>query len=161
MKHPLDPADAPLVSELIAPYIDSKDKGADECWYWNGGGDRYGRIAFKGHLYGSHVLSLFAEQGWIDPTLMVLHKCHCSRCNRPSHLYQGTAKQNTKDIHDANRGCYGARNHLTRYPAHLVAEIRRRYKAGERGVDLQKEFHLSRNIVYMWAKDQRRAHDGH
>jgi hypothetical protein len=57
--------------------------------------------AGRGHqLLSRMIYTLFygPPKGW------VLHRCDNVRCIKPSHLYDGTAAQNSKDMMDRGRG---------------------------------------------------------
>jgi hypothetical protein len=158
MKHPIDPRDVPLLQALLDPFID-KSRGPKNCWPWTGASNgRYGTVYFKGHNYGSHVLAYLADRKKIRQELLVLHNCDNSICCNPAHLFQGTHGRNAKDRERRNRGCYGTRNHLGKYPIQMVEEARRRYWAGESPTALTSEYKLSRNLIYLWASNRIRAH---
>lgn len=72
-----------------------KSKG---CWTWRGNPDRwgYGRFYFGGGTMLAHRASWVVH--FNDPgDLNVLHKCNNPICVRPSHLYLGTDRDNTRD----------------------------------------------------------------
>lgn len=81
-------------------------KGEDDCWQWHGtimhprgkhGRGGYGNIYVNGGKMLAHRLSWVIANGSIPEGLWVLHTCHNRACVNPTHLYVGTAKDNTRD----------------------------------------------------------------
>jgi hypothetical protein len=78
------------------------------CWEWIGGlfSNGYGRFT-DAKNGSSHVLAhrrsfqLFREL--IPSGLFVCHSCDNKRCVRPDHLWLGTAKDNSQDMHSKGR----------------------------------------------------------
>ena len=71
----------------------------DECWEWQGGrnGDGYGY--FKQQR--AHRLAYWLTVA--KPQRYVLHGCNNRLCCNPKHLYDGTHKQNMRDMTTAGR----------------------------------------------------------
>ncbi len=83
------------------------DKSGD-CWLWTASTDTrgYGKIGDNGRTLVATRVSWFLEHGeW--PTLFVCHHCDNPRCVRPSHLFEGTARDNAQD-------CKRKGRHLTK-----------------------------------------------
>jgi hypothetical protein len=78
------------------------------CWLWtgrrHGSGCRYGAIGFNGVKNVSvHRLAFFLEYGrW--PVPQALHRCDVCLCVRPSHLFEGTPRDNAQDREQKGRG---------------------------------------------------------
>lgn len=84
----------------------------DVCWPWPGARGPaprdYGRVRARGLRYGPlyvHRLVWEALTGAEpDPSLDVLHTCDNPPCGNPTHLFTGTAKDNTADMIAKGRG---------------------------------------------------------
>ncbi len=72
------------------------------CWEWIGAiSDGYGSIAVqkgdrRSRPQKAHHVSWFLFYG-VWPTQWILHHCDNRKCVRPSHLYEGTGKNNADD----------------------------------------------------------------
>lgn len=71
---------------------------AGDCliWLWNLNADGYGTGSFPKREQLAHRQA-FAQSRRQPPTNNVLHLCHRPFCIQPSHLYDGSAKQNSED----------------------------------------------------------------
>jgi len=70
------------------------------CWEWKGAirRDGYGVLSFKGRkLIAAHRAAWLLAYGEL-PAKFVCHSCDNKRCVRPSHLFEGTAKDNHDDM---------------------------------------------------------------
>ena len=93
--------------ELVVPAL-------GPCWAWLGArnGDGYGVIRGEGRrapLVLVHRVALAAALGRpIAEGMHACHRCDNRRCARPSHLYEGTPSENTRDTWERRRPRYGA-----------------------------------------------------
>lgn len=80
-----------------------KGKG---CWEWTGNKSYqgYGEFFFCGRRFPAHRASYQINVGRVDGGLLVCHKCDNKSCVRPSHLFLGTAKDNSRDMIKKGRG---------------------------------------------------------
>ena len=71
---------------------------AGDCliWLWNLNADGYGTGSFPDREQLAHRQA-FTQSRRHPPNLSVLHLCHRPFCIQPSHLYDGSAKQNSED----------------------------------------------------------------
>jgi hypothetical protein len=94
------------------------------CWMWEGsiGTGGYGKfwhggkIKNGGKYYPTHRLSLFLFNGELHPELFVLHSCDNPPCCNPSHLREGTKKQNYADAKSKGRNTCGEKSRLRKNP---------------------------------------------
>lgn len=96
------------VAEPIGTRLRSRTEVVGECWVWRGRVHKrtgYGRIRWRGRHEAPHRIVAILLLGHRPGTgLMVLHRCNNRLCLRPSHLYVGTAKDNTRDMITSGRG---------------------------------------------------------
>ncbi len=105
----------------------AKDYTEDGCWIWpnkpmkNG----YGAASFNGKHEYAHRASYRLNRGPIPDELRVLHKCDTRMCVRPSHLFLGTASDNSLDM------AAKLRSGVLRLTPDDVTAIRDAYENGE------------------------------
>lgn len=118
------------------------DKSGD-CWLWTGcvNSYGYGRINIKKKIIKAHRVSWGLLFGPIPKGLCILHKCDNPPCVNPDHLFLGTLSDNTKDMIAKGRG-----GNVKLFP-NQVREIQRRFKAGEIGTILAKEFGVNQGAI--------------
>jgi hypothetical protein len=81
------------------------------CWIWMGSlRDGYGQINDGIKPRSAHRRAHLLASGAIDAGLMVLHRCDVPECCNPTHLYQGSAKQNAHDALQRGRWKAGWQN---------------------------------------------------
>lgn len=82
-------------------------RGAGECWPWTGAldGKGYGRMRDdKAILRAGTRIMWETVNGPIPPGMNLLHRCDNRPCVNPAHLFLGSSKENTLDMHEKNRG---------------------------------------------------------
>lgn len=118
------------------PSFASKVLVTDGCWLWQGRLDKDGygwfhyksrRAAARAHRYAYQLV-----YGDIPVGMLVLHRCDTPACVRPSHLWVGTAKQNSQDMvaKGRNRDTAGELGPNTRLTDQQVRAIRAAYVPG-------------------------------
>lgn len=137
----------------------------DECWLWTG--QRYLRGKPSPTGYGrfydaqrkrTMIASRFVLElklgrqlhPTIDRHIQACHHCDNSPCCNPQHIFEGTNSSNMRDSIAKNRRAHiHSENSLHVILTNAeVLDIRRRYAQGEYGVDLAKEFGVSRPAIY-------------
>lgn len=89
--------------------------------------------------------------GSIPGGLHVLHHCDVPSCVNPGHLFLGTPADNNADKVNKGRARGGSMNGeahpLHKFTLDQVAEIRRRYAAGERQISIAESFGTSQGYI--------------
>lgn len=84
-----------------------KGSNLNDCWVWKGSthDSGYGRLyGPKGTESAAHRYSYIIHFGEIPAGLFVCHECDNPPCSNPSHLFVGTAKDNSDDMMIKGRG---------------------------------------------------------
>jgi hypothetical protein len=129
--------------------------GRAGCWVWIGRRDRhgYGLLRALGNRF-AHRVAYVVAVGPIPAGLSVLHRCDNPPCVNPAHLWLGTQADNLRDMVGKRRS--GSRPE--RLSDAQVAEIRSRTpRPGIRQQDLADEFGVSRRLVGMILRGERRS----
>lgn len=120
------------------------------CWEWQTSrtNDGYGVFTLNGKLVRSHRVSWVLTYGLIPSGMCILHHCDNPKCVNPSHLFLGTFKDNTMDMHKKGRAAWPN----VKLTAEQIGEIRKKYAAGDvsyRELGIEYEIDLSQigNIV--------------
>jgi hypothetical protein len=122
---------------------------AVDCRLLRGGS---GKIKIKQKIYSAHRLAYYVAHGSIDANLNVNHIRTCignRACCNPSHLYQGTQRENVLDMHAQRRWVYGEAHHTgKRHKYTVVTSIRARAAAGESAAAISRDLGVPARTVY-------------
>lgn len=105
-------------------------KLSTRCWVWTGaffktkGIKTYGSAYFKGKSHPANRVAWFLKYGeW--PEYFACHHCDNKWCVNPSHLYDGTTRENAEDAIARGRIARGERNGSSKLKEQEVIELRR------------------------------------
>lgn len=127
-----------------------------KCWVWKRFTTEkgYGKVGFSNKVQRAHRVAWFIAKGKIPNGLLVLHKCDNPPCVRPSHLFLGTAIDNTRDAMRKGRLKYkalhriGAEHGMARLSEDDVLSIRRLCKNGAEFKSLAKLYAVSATQIW-------------
>lgn len=108
------------------------------CWIWTGAknGKGRGKMGVNGKFVDAHKLAYLLFVGNVPDGTLVCHHCDNTSCVRDSHLFLGTAKDNSQDREAKGRG-----NRPTdKLSAAQVGEIKSRFQNGEKAALLAFEY---------------------
>lgn len=127
----------------------------DGCWVWTGARQAkgYGRVWFRGRIWGTHRLAWFLTRGEIHAALQVCHRCDNPPCCNPAHLFLGTNEENVADMMRKGRFNVGSRPrgadvHNARLTEADVLEIRRLHAVTGELTPLARRFRVTRQNIY-------------
>jgi len=141
-------------------------RGDDDCWPWEGAPNNkgYGQFSIPSGLGGKlrtrFVLShRMAFKLWYgrDPTENLLHTCDTPLCCNPTHLIEGTQKQNLEDMRKKNRDAHGERHPQSKLTDAQVEEIR---VCGDSAAELSSRYGVSLTLIRLIRRNKRRMRDG-
>lgn len=118
------------------------------CLVWTGATDKDGYPIFQlgtKHAVRGHRWWWEQHHGSIPPGLQVCHGCDRPPCVR--HLFLGTSAENIHDRDRKGRTSKGEAHCRVKLTDQQVADIRRRRSAGERPIDLAREYGVSKGHV--------------
>lgn len=127
------------------------------CWNWknakkpNGYAQMTARVDGYKKIQTAHRFSYLIHNHDYDEDLMVLHKCDNRSCVNPDHLFQGTAKDNSKDMVNKGRTTRppGTKGNLL--TEEMIMDAKKRYRYYGRGgpgfTTLAKEYGVHRTTI--------------
>ena len=81
------------------------DRTAAGCWPWLGAHQNlgYGVVSIDGRMHYAHRVAYALANGVIAGGKLICHHCDVRDCCRPSHLFEGSHRDNTADMHAKGR----------------------------------------------------------
>jgi hypothetical protein len=137
--------------ELFWSRVD-RSGGADACWLWTRGKDKdgYGVVqpgGRKGRLQYAHRVAFFVTHGrWPQPCC--LHSCDTPACVNPTHLFEGTNRDNIRDRDRKGRNARGERIGISKLTEAQVREIRERHASGATYKQLALDYGVNRSLIW-------------
>lgn len=124
--------------------------GPDACWPWQltPADDGYGQFAVAGTHWIAHRLVYVLVNGPIPDDVFVCHSCDNRRCCNPTHLFPGTAADNSADMASKGRAARGERHPNARLTEAAVREIVERRARGENPKAIAARFGVHFSTVY-------------
>lgn len=125
------------------------------CWIWqkefNSTG--YGRYVIKLKKFLAHRFSYELHKSSIPNKMCVLHICDNPKCVNPDHMKLGTQSDNMKDAAIKNRMDRINKLKGEQVPNSIlsnlqVKELKIRLMNGEIGMQLAKEFNVTKTTIY-------------
>ena len=123
-------------------------KGPDDCWKWKAykNKDGYGHFCLNGKTERAHRISFLLEKGyWTEKC--ICHSCDNPSCVNPSHLWEGTIKENAIDRTKKGRSkgscLIGEKNPAVKLTVQQVNEIREQRFGGVLLKTLAKKYGVS------------------
>lgn len=119
---------------------------SNNCWEWTGLKDKdgYGLFNYKQKQYRAARTALSIDGRIVPDGMYACHHCDNPSCVKPSHLYIGTPKDNSRDAIVRNRNRRGERSHFSKLTDDIVRHIRTADKCVG---DLAKEYNVSHSAI--------------
>ncbi len=120
--------------------------GPDDCWPWTGRTNNkgYGQAPMKVDVLAHRAIAVLFGGLRYGSTDVVMHTCDNPACINPAHLRIGTQAENLQDSSRKGRKSGGF---TWKVGAERLQDLRRRVHGPERGVDLAREFGVSKQYV--------------
>lgn len=134
-------------------------RGPGECWEWRGAKNHKGYGVIGTRVYSvavamaAHRLSFLIHHGPLPPGLQACHTCDNPPCVNPTHLFAGTAADNSADMVRKGRSIRGRRQTVKhdvkrKLTVDAVKDIQRRAALGESTTRLASEYGVGRATIY-------------
>jgi HNH endonuclease len=135
------------------------EKG-EGCWPWRGAVDKHGYgwcRAFGRSAFAHRVAWRLIRGAW--PMGVLRHTCDNPICVNPSHLIDGTQRDNMRDMAIRGRACRGEKRSKI-FRDEDIHEIRRLVGAGVTLTSIAKRYGVDASCIRKIARRTRWAHIG-
>ena len=142
--------------DFLPERIKSKIKVNEDtgCWEWVGAknGRGYGKVYYeKENTYTHRLAFKLCFKVELTPEIFICHKCNNTSCCNPSHLFAGTAKDNTDDCIAKGRLkpgiSHGDKNGRAKLKSEQVREIHLKLLNGQALHSIACEYSVSYSII--------------
>jgi hypothetical protein len=137
-----------------------------ECWVWTGARTSagYGHLRYGGHDFSAHRCSFELTHGALPADMFVCHRCDNPPCVNPAHLFLGSPKDNTADMHRKGRasrmGLRGEASASARTTDEGIIQIRLDFARGATTTELSRQFGYSEYYIRKIVKGKAWEHVG-
>ena len=136
----------------------------EKCWPWIGAASSggYGELRIGSNTYKPHriIYALF-NPGWNQQTY-VCHTCDNPCCCNPTHLFAGTAQDNSQDRDRKGRGRVpdqvGSSHARTKLTEADILTIRRQYAQGRTQSAIGQDYGLGQTAISRIVNSKRWPH---
>lgn len=121
-----------------------------DCWDWSGFKDKNGyprMVVNKNPLRGNRI-SYLIHFGFLTPGKLILHSCDNPSCCNPSHLSEGSPKDNTDDRERRGRSAKGQKIKRSKLTEDQVKNIRDLRSKGASYSNLCDQFGVNITAVF-------------
>lgn len=115
---------------------------SDGCWNFIGKNKNrkgYGSFCVNGKAMGAHRYSYLIHRGEIKRGNYILHRCDNPSCVNPNHLFQGTQRDNIRDMIEKRRGVFQKNGGGESHPLHKLTYAQILQIKGMRSLNLNQK----------------------
>lgn len=137
--------------------------GPSACWPWLCGRDKdgYGKFWMRnGRTIRAHRYAVRLLEPGNSKERVGKHSCDHPWCCNPAHVSVGSQAQNQAEKAKRGRSLQGTKHHQAKIDEETALLIKRRYRAGDRCVDIARDLGLRKGHVHMVARHTWRHLDG-
>ena len=117
----------------------------------------YGVIGFQGKLYLRHREAYFLQHPEVSREFRICHHCDNRRCFRVSHLFHGTAQDNSTDAVRKGRIPKGERHGRAKFSDATISDMLSLYRTGQFTQQaIADQFGMSQQFVSLIVRGKKR-----
>lgn len=135
--------------DVQARFMEKIDKQNNGCWLWTGAKDTngYGLLCVRDKMIRATRLALLFSGVVLQRGQFACHHCDTPACVNPSHLFSGTAKDNTADAIKKGRMLVGEKNGAAKFTESEIAKIRIWKILGTSVTDIAEHFGVQTSAI--------------